>query len=134
MPLPKFAIIACLTISRDLLIARVPPSGYGPVDHVSWEECTGFIGRRRRTKSGEALRPHFTRFTSKLSNQLGEQILADVPYNCWAIFPLFDLSCRDDFTGFAIAVVVPNHENKCEDDEREDGEDARKECTVGTTQ
>lgn len=59
-------------------------------------------------------------------------VLADLPYNCWRVFPLFNLSCRGDFTSFAIAVVVPNRENKCEDDEGEDGEDARKESTVGT--
>jgi len=59
-------------------------------------------------------------------------MVADLPYNCWAIFPLFDVFRCDEFTGFAIATVVPNRENKCEDDEREDGEDARKESTIGT--
>lgn len=70
---------------------------------------------------------------SKLSDQLGEQVLADLPYNCWGIFLLFSLSCLGHFTGFTITVMVPNCENKCEDDEREDGEDARKESAVGTT-
>jgi hypothetical protein len=70
---------------------------------------------------------------SKLSNQLGGHVLVNSPYNCWGIFPLFYLSCCGEYTGFAIATVVPNRENKCDDDEREDGEDARKESTVGTT-
>jgi hypothetical protein len=111
------------------------PSGQGFAEHVSWvEERRLLKGRGRRTKSGEALRSHFTRPVGKLLNQLRGRVLTDLPHNCWAIFPLFDLSCGGEFAGFANVTLVPNREDKCENDEPEDGENACKEGRVDAAQ
>jgi hypothetical protein len=122
-------------MSQVLVIPGTPPSRQDLVEHRSWMgERAVLTDRRRRTKSGEAFRAHFTIYTYELSNPLGGQVLANVPYNCWSILPLFHLSRRGDFTGFAFTVVPPSREDKCKDDEREDGEDARKESGIGTAQ